>query len=86
MQTYQDYELFVLIRRTTSELQILYALNLLDTISNVSAVAMLISVGSRGDWGPFEQGTLLKKFSIKPSVDSTRRYFCMSRVEPLLSM
>jgi len=86
IQTYQYYEIFMLIRRTTYELQILYALNLLGTISNVSTVAMLLSVDNRGDGGTFEQGALLKKFSIKPSVGSTRRYFCVSRVVPLLSM
>jgi len=46
---------------------------------------MLLSVDSRGDGGTFEQGALLKKLSIKPSVDSTCRYFCMSRVVTLLS-
>jgi len=40
---------------------------------------------SRGEGGSFEQGALLNKLNILPSVESTCHYFCISRVVPLLS-
>jgi len=41
--------------------------------------------GSRGEGGTLEQGIMLNKLNILPSVDSVYRYFCTSRVLPLLS-
>jgi len=61
-------------------------INLVNTISDFSTFAMLLSVDSRGDGGTFEQVALLKKLSVKPSVETACRYFCMSRVAPLLNM
>ena len=40
--------------------------------------------GSRGGRGTFEQGALLNKLNILPSDESICRYFCNSRVVPLL--